>query len=252
MGGGETRADRAVNNASRTPSTRKTLYWVFFARRYVSHPEHWGIAQGSDTEWLYHQPLLEFDELDHVSGSPSVLRARRPLVLLLLRSGDPAPADDTDQCLCVRCWWWWWWCWCWWFCAAILADTGCAFGGLSSNRMALITSDCDAMCSTSSTTATSRWSSSSSAARPGERARRWPIAYPAAQSMQQMWHPNTHTTTVIASGCGLNHSFSEFDFRTTPHNTGQDRSWHRDIGPHGLAMPAAHPPPGAYHSTEWP
>ena len=44
-----------------------------------------------------------------------------------------------------------------------------------------------------------------------------------------------HYPLVAALLGGEEHTrFSEFDFRETPGGTGQDRNWHRDIGPHGF------------------
>jgi hypothetical protein len=36
----------------------------WYERSQRTHPDHWGTSRGRASEWLYHQPLLEFDELD--------------------------------------------------------------------------------------------------------------------------------------------------------------------------------------------
>ena len=36
----------------------------WYERSQRSHPDDWGCQQGTGAEWLYHQPLLEFGELD--------------------------------------------------------------------------------------------------------------------------------------------------------------------------------------------
>ena len=47
-------------------------------------------------------------------------------------------------------------------------------------------------------------------------------------------HAGHYPLTAALLGGEEHARFSEFDFRETPSGTGQDRNWHRDIGPHGF------------------
>jgi hypothetical protein len=58
------------------------------------------------------------------------------------------------------------------------------------------------------------------------------LSYPELDTFVR--HAGHYPLTAALLGGEKHARFSEFDFRETPSGTGQDRNWHRDIGPHGF------------------